>query len=103
MPGLWLSERELLALLTLEQIVGEIGPGLLADQLRPFSARMRQLLSAQRISLDSRLRRIVLGSVFRRPMNDRHFGIIAEATLRRRRLSIRHHFLGVRPVRDFGG
>ena len=91
LPGLWLSERELLALLTLEQIVEEIGPGLLAEQLKPFSDRMRRLLAAQDIPLDSRLRRIVLGSVFKRPMSDQCFGQVAEATLRRRRLAIRYH------------
>lgn len=91
LPGLWLSEQELLALLTLEQIVEEIGPGLLADQLKPFSERMRKLLAAQGISLDARLRRIVLGSVFRRPLDDRFFAVVTEATLRRRKLNIRYH------------
>lgn len=100
LPGFWLSERELMALLTLEGIVAEIGPGLLADQLRPFSERMRQVLAAQGVALDSRVRRVALGTVFRRPVDDRIFATVAEATLRRRRLNLRYHNRGNDTTRE---
>ena len=91
MPGFWLSERELLALLTLEQLVAEIGHGLLAEQLQPFAERIRGILEKHGIAFDARLRRVVLTAVFRHPVDPRHFASLAEATLRRRRVRIDYH------------
>jgi predicted DNA-binding transcriptional regulator YafY len=91
LPGFWLSERELLALLTLEQLVSEIGHGVLADQLQPIAERIRRQLSAQGIAFDDGIRRVVLTAAFRHPADPRRFGALAEATLRRRRLRISYH------------
>jgi predicted DNA-binding transcriptional regulator YafY len=91
LPGFWLSERELLALLTLEQLVAEIGHGVLADQLQPIAERIRRQLAAQGIAFDSGIRRVVLTAAFRHPADPRLFAALAEATLRRRRLRIAYH------------
>tara|TARA_R110001583_G_scaffold191912_2_gene357811 strand:- start:4289 stop:5266 length:978 start_codon:yes stop_codon:yes gene_type:complete len=91
LPGFWLSERELMALLTLEQIVAEIGPGILADQISPITARIRTLLTAMEIGVDKSVRRIVLGTIFQRPIKDKHFMLVAQSTLRRKRIELRYH------------
>lgn len=87
LPGLWLSEQEILALLTLKQIVDDIGPGILAAELKPISDRMRKLLESLGVDIGQNLDRIKLGAIFQRPMNDKHFASIAEATVRRRQLA----------------
>ena len=41
-PGLWLDARELLALLTIEQLLEQIEPRVLGDALHPIRTRARQ-------------------------------------------------------------
>lgn len=91
LPGLWFSDRELLALLTFEQLLGDLGQGLLGDQLAPFSAKIRALLANQGITADAEIKRIAIGSVARRPFSPAHFATVAEATLRRRQIKLTYH------------
>lgn len=91
LPGLWFSDRELLALLTFEQLLGDLGPGLLGNQLAPFSAKIRTLLANQGITADSEVKRIAIGSVARRPFSPAHFSTVAEATRRRRQVKLIYH------------
>lgn len=91
LPGLWFSDRELLALLTFEQLLGELGQGLLGDQLAPFTNRIRTLLANQGITADAEVKRIAIGSVARRPFSPTHFATVAEATLRRRQIRLTYH------------
>lgn len=58
LPGLWLSEAELLALLSIQQMLEQVGPELLSDVFRPIEARLRKLVDGQSSSnqLSSRIR-----------------------------------------------
>lgn len=91
LPGLWFSDRELLALLTFEQLLGDLGPGLLGDQLAPFTAKIQNLLATQGITADAEVKRVAIGSVARRPFSPAHFATVAEATLRRRQIKLTYH------------
>lgn len=91
LPGLWFSDRELLALLTFEQLLGELGSGLLCDQLAPFSTKIRTLLASQGITANAEVSRVAIGSVARRPFSPAHFATVAEATLRRRQIKLTYH------------
>ncbi len=44
LPGLWFSEAELHALLTMQQLLADLQPGLLDDQLAPLRERVEVLL-----------------------------------------------------------
>lgn len=45
LPGLWFNAHELQALATLSQLIGDLQPGVLEEQLRPFQKRIEQLLA----------------------------------------------------------
>ena len=47
LPGLWLTSEELSALVALESLVARSDPGVLADALAPFRARVEKLLNEQ--------------------------------------------------------
>lgn len=88
LPGLWFSERELLALLTFEQLLADIGPGILGDQLAPFSTKIRQILASQGIGSEHGDKRVTLAAANSRPFSPAHFAAVADATLRRKQLSL---------------
>jgi len=46
LPGLWFSETELYALLTTQQLLAHVQPGLLDTQLKPVKERIEQILAA---------------------------------------------------------
>lgn len=91
LPGLWFSADELEALLTLDQLLATLQPGLLGKRLQPLRARLQTLVQdalPQDIDLAQRVR--LLDSAAARgtpPLFDR----FAQATLERRRLRIQHH------------
>lgn len=45
LPGLWFNAHELQALATLSQLIGDLQPGLLEEQLRPFQKRIEEMLA----------------------------------------------------------
>ncbi len=90
LPGLWFSAEELVALLTMDRLLAELGPGVLSEVIGPFRKRIRELLasgehSAQDVA--SRIRVLAMGA---RAIEPAHFRTIATALLSRRRLRIRH-------------
>jgi len=90
LPGLWFSAAELQALLTLERLLSELSPGLLAEDLGPFRARIEGLLHRQEIGtgeLYTRLRILGMGV---RTVEPLLFRTIASAVGARRRLDLHY-------------
>jgi predicted DNA-binding transcriptional regulator YafY len=90
LPGLWFNASEVHALLTMQQLLADLQPGLLEAQVRPLQARLRALLGSADHSAEEVERRFRLVSAARRTLSVRHFETVASATLRRRRLLISH-------------
>ncbi len=44
LPGLWFSQEELLALITVQQLLGQLEPSLLGAKLKPLQTRLEQLM-----------------------------------------------------------
>ena len=91
LPGLWFNASEVHALLTMQQLLADLQPGLLEAQVRPLQARLRALLGSADHSAEEVERRFRLVSAARRTLSVRHFETVASATLRRRRLAIAHY------------
>ncbi len=89
LPGLWFNASELHGLLSVQQLLSEMQPGLLGEQLAPLRERIDRLLKNQHAGGDigSRLR---VQRAAARPAGE-HFGRVADATARRRRLRIVYH------------
>ncbi|MBU1723061.1 MAG: WYL domain-containing protein [Gammaproteobacteria bacterium] len=91
LPGFWLNDQELSALLTMQQLLGSLGPELLQEELAPFKRRIENILGKTTGNTES------LG-VFMRllPYNRREhqydcFQTIASACLQRKQLRVTYH------------
>jgi predicted DNA-binding transcriptional regulator YafY len=92
LPGLWLNDSELYALLASHQLLGSIQPGLLTEHIAPLRMRIEKLLesgtSQSRFEASRRIR--ILQSAAR-PANLENFRTIAVAVITRKRLKILYH------------
>lgn len=93
LPGLWFTEAELSALLTVQKLLDQAGPGLLEDVLAPLKGRLDELLKDKHLGGQAVAERIRILSQTARPTGA-HFRTVATATLQRKRLAIAYHGRG---------
>ncbi len=91
LPGLWISPEELQALLTARQILANVQPGLLQDELVNLQQRMSQLIDQEGIDFSEHPERIHIRHDAGRPVPGRLFEDLLQALFQRRRLTIRYH------------
>lgn len=91
LPGLWFSASEIHALLTMQQLLSSLGPGLLTPHIEPLLTRLRMLLDRENVPAEAVEKRIRIQKVNARAYEPEFFGPIATAVLRRRRIVIDHH------------
>jgi len=87
LPGLWFNRKELEALLAMNQLLSNIGSGLLDQELEPLRKRLQSLLSRMSPSAASEAGRIRILDMGRRSAELPHFPQVAEAVLERKRMS----------------
>lgn len=87
LPGVWFNASELHALLSVQQLLQEVQPGLLERQLAPLKSQIEGLLKVQHGGGDQISQRIRILSAASRPPGD-YFQIVASALAQRRRLDI---------------
>ena len=88
--GLYFSPAELHALLTMDQLIGRIEPGILREHVEPLRERLKQILGSKAHSLEQIERRIRVLPMSARPVDGVIFRAAVTALLNRRRLSIRY-------------
>jgi len=91
LPGLWFSSEEAHALLTMQQLLANLEPGLLGPHVRPLLERLRAILGMGDHAWQEVEKRIRILQPGRRESKAEHFGVVANALLRRTRLKIRHY------------
>jgi predicted DNA-binding transcriptional regulator YafY len=91
LPGIWFSEQELHALLTTQQLLDNLEPGLLTPYVEPLRNKIKSILGSINDSADEIARRVRVFAVGRRKIELRHFSVIAMATVRRQRLKLTHY------------
>lgn len=92
LPGMWFNASEVFALLTMQQLLKNLEPGLLAGHVEPLLTRLRSILGSQgEFSIDDIERRIRFHRHAARNHDAQHFTPIATAVLQRRRLVIDHY------------
>ena len=91
LPGLWFNDREILALLTMYQMLSNLGNGLLTPHIQPLLARLNALMDSQADSAEEVRKRIRILHMAARTERPEHFEAVASATIRRRRLKIAYH------------
>ena len=99
LPGLWFSETELYALLTTQQLLAHVQPGLLDTQLKPVKERIEQILAAGNLGnghlgSEEISKRVRILRMSGRNVALECFQTVAGALLQRNRLHITYHGRG---------
>ena len=89
LPGLWFSAAEIHALLTMQHLLENLQPGLLAPHTQPLLERLNAIVAGDHSTAEVRRRIRVLPQAARSGKLE-HFEVIAQGVLKRRRLRIRH-------------
>ena len=102
LPGLWFDERELYALLTAYQLLGELdSDGILSRHMQPLRDRIQQMLGQGDDERAAALhQRVKVIHAFRRPVPGEFFELITAALTQRRRLQMRYLTRGRQEVGD---
>ena len=90
LPGFWFSQDEILALLTIQNMIGELEPGLLGPKLKPLQSRLNTILSSQGLSAETLTQRVRLLHAGKRRMPLQSFEAVAKGTLERKQVKILH-------------
>jgi predicted DNA-binding transcriptional regulator YafY len=91
LPGVWFSEREIHALLTMHQLIEGLDEGgVLARHLQPLLDKLHGMLGESEAASRETLRRIKIAGSTRRPVAHRHFELLGTALMRRRRVAMRY-------------
>lgn len=92
LPGVWFSEPEIHALLTMHQLVRGLDEGgVLARHLQPLLDKLHGMLGATEAQAAELMRRVRIAGTARRPVPPLAFERVGDALLARRRLRL--HYL----------
>lgn len=91
LPGMWFDAREIHALLTMQQLLQELQPGLLTPHIKPLLDRLRQLLESAHVPENEVRKRIRVLRVNGRYVQSKAFDPISSALLSRHQIKI-HYF-----------
>ena len=89
-PGLWLRQEEIHALLVIDHLLASLAPGLVQQEIAPFRQRLYTLLEKGGAVMNE-IHRIQLRNATPRQRQYEHFKTAAQATLQRRKLDITYH------------
>lgn len=91
LPGLWFSENEIHALLTMHQLLAGLDDdGVLARHLQPLMERLQGMLGTDETAARELMRRVKVIGTARRRVPSQHFELLGSALLQRRRVWLRY-------------
>ena len=92
LPGVWFSEREIHALLTMHQLIQGLDEGgVLARHLQPLLDKLHGMLGASDTEAKELMKRVKIMSAARRPVIGRHFELIGTAITQRQRVQMTYY------------
>jgi len=94
LPGLWFSSDELHGLLICQQILQNISPGILSEQIQSLQQRINIMLSKENSPQPVIADKIHFATVGRRLKDDNHFKRIATALFSNKQLCIQYQARG---------
>ncbi len=95
LPGLWFSDREILALLTMHRMLEDLDPGgLIGDRVGPLIERLESLLSQGAGGARAIRERVRIVAAQNRPVAPRFFERVGTALVGRQRLELAYHSRG---------
>ena len=101
LPGVWFSEKELHALLTMHQLIAGLDDGgVLGRHLQPLLDKVIGMLGTTAAEAQSRMKRVRIVNPARRPVPSRFFEEVGSALLTRRRLAMGYYTRSKRSASD---
>jgi len=92
LPGVWFSEREIHALLTMHQLIQGLDEGgVLARHLQPLLDKLHGMLGASDANAKELMKRVKIMSTAHRPVASKHFELIGSALTRRQRVQMSYY------------
>ncbi len=92
LPGVWFSEREIHALLSIMELMSQLEPeGLLSLRIAPFRQRLEHLLEQGMGNAAEAIKRIRIAPIAQRQVANDQFQLITHALLKRRKLEIAYY------------
>ena len=91
LPGLMFTHKELLALLTIQNMITELEPGLLGPRLLPLKERLSEILETEGIDSEALSKRVKAVHAGKRRLELKCFQLVAQGTIERKRLHIEHY------------
>lgn len=91
LPGLWFNASEVFALLTMQQLLKNLEPGLLSHHVEPLLTRLRTIMGEGDVPVEDIDKRIRFHRQAARTHDAKHFTPIATAVLQRKRITIDHY------------
>lgn len=91
LPGMWFSPEEVVSLVTIQQLLTDLAPGILGPKLRPLQERLSELMAKNGLSEADVGNRIRLAhAAGKRRMKPQVFEAVAAGTMGRKRLQVKH-------------
>ena len=91
LPGLWFSENEIHALLTMHQLLAGLDDdGVLSRHLQPMMDKLQSMLGADAAQAKELMRRVKVIGTARRRVPSRSFELLGSALVQRRRVWLRY-------------
>lgn len=91
LPGLWFSPDEAYALITAQQLLTSLEPGLIGPRLRPLTEKLNKLLASGGHPAEAITSRIKVSPAGKRRLELDAFQVVASATLQNKRLRFQHY------------
>jgi len=91
LPGFWLNQRELYALLLIHNLLGDLDFGILSPILDPLGQRIKDVLSLCGQSAQSLNKTIQIHPLYQRPVCTQIFAGVAQALMNQKPLKITYH------------
>ncbi len=92
LPGLWFSEQEVYALITMQQLLESVDQGsLIGPHIAPFRARLDAMLGEGESTATEIRKRVRLITMASRKQSPSHFSEIGAAVFQRKRIDVGYH------------
>lgn len=90
LPGMWFSQDEMLALMTIQSMIVQLEPSLLGTKLKPLQKRLDDMLSSQGLDAATLTQRVRAVHAGKRHLPLTSFESLAKATLQRKQVQVEH-------------
>lgn len=90
LPGMWFSQDEVLALMTIQSMIVQLEPGLLGPKLRPLQKRLDDMLASQGLDAATLTQRVRAVHAGKRRLPLTSFETLGKATLERKQVEVEH-------------